>query len=541
MYWMKRQIILVLVLTSLFVMPAAAKEVYEAWHARDLFFYDEAGLAKRLLIAPKIAVEFDQSLSLEAQNSLLAKLPMTSQSRDPKNKFLIFAQFPSDTTTEDLLGFVNQLSAKKGVKAAPVFIVDNIEAVIEGFVVEPKITISHQALQERIGRFGEIDFREILPHGAKMAVFINKVKPPLNVLKLVNLVHNDPWVKQAYPRFLFLHDPIIAELYIDPISGTVGELRKAKLVIRMFDPAITLDEARLPNFGEGIFMPLIGDQPHATQPAEYFFKVLADSENRIRHKEERRDDRSRIMIYTWLFKMHDLGNQNGAWTIPEQIISYQKNGAPGEVKSNPVKMIVTPLVGDLKIDDMPPPRILPLPQKKLEIAPEVALPAAPSYWYERWGVNPLTASWYNYRLSAGFGAFALVIFAFLIAPAVRRRAVARRKLERFLIELDIMCKEAVTELSYQKLSLALFRVLSAAFPGKLPPHPTLKLIEDDTEVQRALDPVRESVRALFAGLEERHKPGFAPNLESAQQLADEMRRVIQYLRDRITLSSGDRP
>lgn len=519
---------LMFLLFFLWQVSAGAKEVPEAWHTRDLFFYDEGGLIKRLYPLPKLLIEFDPSMGAAEREEILAELPMVSRSKDPQTVSRVVAEFRQNTAPAEIVQFANRLLQKKGVMVSLVFLVENIEAVVESIEVEPKITISTAALRERIARFGKVDIQRIDLERNVMRVIFNEIKPPLNILKLANLLHNDSWLKIARPRFRFLHDPIVARLSIEPVSGTVGEERKAHLSVRIFDPLIKLDETRLPNFGEGIFMPMIGYDPsRAMRPKEYFFEVLGS-----RVKEERRDKRSKTVIYTWRFKHHELG-ENGEWTIHPQTIPYEKDGVPGEVNTNSVTMVVTSLIGSLNINDMPSPASLPYPVRNPKTAIEVPLPSIPSYWYDRWIKNPTLLYTYGYRTAVGFGTFTILLFVFLLYVPLKDRMRAFRRYKEFFAATEGALSVAIEQVSYAKLSDVLSQVLHAAFPEKLPPHPTLEIIEETPEVRSALEPVWDLIQMLFGELEKRHSPKFMASAEDARRLAEAVRQVLYCLKHRI--------
>ena len=110
------------VLVFFLVMPLAAEEVPEVWHTKDLFYYDDQGLVKRLTTVPKIVAEFDHTVQAEERIQILADPSVTSLFNDPKNIARVFAEFSPQTTPEQILGFLNGLPPKEGIQASPLFL-----------------------------------------------------------------------------------------------------------------------------------------------------------------------------------------------------------------------------------------------------------------------------------------------------------------------------------------------------------------------------------------------------------------------------------
>lgn len=523
-YFMRTPLVLVCLLLWP-VFSAGAEEKYTTkWHTRDLFYYDEKNVVQRLHVAPKIAVRLTVVLSSEERTKFFASFSPVAQSTDPLSSSVFFLEFSKGTSAERIVSMVNEISSSGVAEATPVFLVDNIEALVAGVVVEPKIIISAEAVRERMKKFGQVTVRSIFQEDGNLVVYVDEVKPPLHILMLVNLLHKDAWVKRARPRFRYLHDPIIAELSVSPVSGTVGETRQIILAIRMFDPAIKVDEKDLPKFGEGLFMPLMGEGARATRPAEYLFKVLGS-----RVRTESRDGRSLTIFYRWSFKQYALGE----WTISGQPILYKKDGTHGEIRSNPATVIVVSLIGSLVVNDMPDPRALPLPVEKPEAAVEIQFPPTSVYWYERWIKNLALVSRYLWRIAIVFGIIALVTAFVLLRALVVKMRKARLAIDNFRREVNVLCNEGEVRMSYEKLHDAFSRVLHAAFSKILPPNPTLNQVEVAREARTVLGPVWENVVELFEELNQRHKREFTPNRTVVLRLANYVWVVYLHLEPRI--------
>lgn len=499
---------------------------------RDFYQYED-GAVKRLEMAPKIYLRFIMEFHPEAREKFINELAPLSRGQVKGDGSALVLGFDESIPLAEIVRKINKAHTPTVVEARPVFWVNNIEAVADGVVVEPKTPLTELELRNRIARFGAFEILKSEADGGGWIFFTDGIAPPLNLFILTNLIHKDAWVKRARLHFRYLHDPIVSEFRVEPISGTVGEPRKFIWTIRIFDPKIKLNEQMLPSFGEGRFMPiqLVPAQygpPVITPPAHYLFRA---------GKRERFPDvvgkRSRTITFVWHFAHYALGE----WTVGPQSVAYEKDGVSGTTASGTAKLVVTSLIGDLAIDDMPPPAILRLPERNIS-EPNIELLPLPVYLFDRWTKNPEHAVFYGYAASIMFGWLACLMIAAVVFPRVRRRIDQMQALLLLKREICGLCDTAEETFSYDSIYDALAKVLSSAFP-QLSRHPTVGEIEDTKDVVDALgDLWQNEVKLLLSELERRSERGFKPDPDAVEELVDRVRELAEKLDSRMAVKGG---
>lgn len=496
------------------------KEKYLEWHTRDLYYYDANGTMVQLELASKLSVRFTREMAKEDRTALLAEFSPIAEMELPGDSSRTFLSFSESITPADLLQTANKISASGKAEANPVFFVENIESVLEGIVVKPKTFLSPARLQERMRKYGDFMSRQTLHESGVWVFLIDEVKPPLNLLLLTNLISNDSWVERAFPRFKFLHDPIVSSIIVEPVSGTVGEVRKVTFTVKVFDPSIVLSTERLPEFGNGLFRPIQGSpsSPATIRDPGYLFEQMG---NPVRYpvKQERR---SRTYATAWKFRHYALGE----WTIPPQPVPYSKNGVDQEIKSSGFTLVVNSQIGSLKITDIPIPRPLIHPVEKPAPAPDLTLPPIPSYWFDAWLSKPELVARYAGFAGKLFGALVLIgIIVFLAREFERNRkkAVYRRQA---IGQVNNLFQEASATHSYAKYEDALSAALVLLFPH-LTSHPAWEEIKDDKRVLGALGSEGMALlEKIFTELGRRHMRVFSPASEDIAELKENIRAVL---------------
>lgn len=504
------------------------KEKSVEWRLLDLYYYDAQGTMVRLDLAPKLAVRFLKDMSQEERASFSAQFNPVSQKPLLGDPSSILLEFSAETSPYALLETVNRISRPDVAEASPVFWIENIEAILEGIVVEPKTVLTAERLHQRMKKYGDFSLQRTFPEGGAWIFIVDEVKPPLNLLALVNLIHTDAWVKRASPRFKFLHDPLTAAITVEPVSGTVGEVRALILTIKIFDLSITLAENELPRFGEGLFGPIQGyvTSPSTIRyPPGYFFKVLEGPSRIVRE-----DRRSRTYVFRWKFKHHALGE----WIIPAQPVTYTKNGVTQEIKSSGFTLVVNSQIGSLNITDMPSPRPLIYPTQKLAPAPEVALPPVHVYWFDKWMrgmLEPERTARYTWNAAMFLGmASAGVIYVLVLLGGAAGKRKAVERLDKIRL-LKMSLEEAQASRSYKKYARSFSEMLRTLFPH-LSPHPTWEEIKDDERVSLALAPEDlKRVETIFEELGRRHMRNFAPAVGALAELDGNLYRVLEMTRE----------
>ena len=497
------------------------KEKYLEWYARDLYYHDADGTIVQMELAPKLSVVFTREMTKEDKAAFLAQFSPIAEMEQPGDSSRTLLQFQASITPAALLETANKMSVSGKVEAYPVFFVDNIEAVLEGMVVEPKIVLTPNRLQERMQKYGNFAPRQILNENGTWVFLVDEVRPPLNLLVLMNLFSKDSWVKRAYPRFKFLHDPIIASIVVEPVSGTVAEVRTVTFTIKIFDPMITLSTERLPEFGRGLFMPIQGSPsspPSVRYPPGYLFELMGDP---VRPS-VRQDRRSRTYMTSWKFKYHALGE----WTIHPQTVSYAKNGVDQEIKSSGFTIVVNSQIGSLKITDMPVPRSLIHPYEKPAADPEVKLPPVPSYWFDAWLTKPELVARYAWFAGIFLGILVLGSIGFILGRGEKikweKTALRRGEIGR----IRRLLEEASATSSYAKYEDALSAMLVMFFPH-LTYRPTWEEIKDDQLVLGILgDETIQLLESVFTELGYRHRRAFSPTADGIAELDGNIRVIF---------------
>lgn len=526
-----RALLLVLCFVSTFVSAEESKkEKYLEWHTRDLYYYDANGIMVQLELAPKLSVRFTHEMGREDKTAFLAEFSPVAEREQPDDSSRLIVQFQESAAPSDILQIANKISASGKAEANPVFFVENIESVLEGIVVKPKTFLSPARLQERMRKYGDFRSRQTLNENGVWVFLIDEVKPPLNLLLLTNLISNDSWVERAYPRFKFLHDPIVSSIMVEPVSGTVGEVRKVTFTVKVFDPSIVLSTERLPEFGNGLFRPIQGSpaNPATIRDPGYLFEQMGDP---VRHpvKQERR---SRTYAAAWKFRHYALGE----WTIPPQPVPYSKNGVDQEIKSSGFTLVVNSQIGSLKITDIPIPRPLIHLVENPAPAPDLTLPPIPSYWFDAWLPKPELVARHTGFAGISLGAAVLVSIGVVLVRGLTgkiKKAAYRRQAVQ---QVNSLFQEASTTDSYAKYEDAFSALLVLFFPH-LTSRPAWEEIKDDKRVLGALgSDGRELLEKVFTELGRRHMRDFSPAPEDIAELNKNIRAVLDRGKWRLVIS-----
>ena len=501
------------------------KSGYPEWHLRDLYYHDAQGVLVQLELAPELLVEFVPSLKKEERATLVAELSPTAEREQPGDASRILLSFRGTTEPANLLGAANKIASSGKGEAWPVFFVENIEAVLAGIVIEPKTVLTSNRLLDRIRKYGNFTLRQAISEGNTWVFLLDEIKPPLNLLVLTNLIANDPWIKSAYPRFKFLHDPIVASVYVEPVSGTIGETRTATLKIKIFDPAITIAQNSQPEFGQGLFKPFQGSSSSPSTmreiPGYLFERVGSPAREPARMRK-----RSRIYTTSWQFKSYAIGE----WTINPLTVSYVKKGVGvGEIKSSEFTFVVNSQIGNLKITDMPSPRPLIFATEKGAISVEVILPPVPTYWFDNLFSRADIVA--RYAKVAGMLMFlvssvGLVIVAMCLFRERRgKMRIYSKKFER----IAELLQEARRDSSYSKYQDVLSLMLVTLFPN-LPSSSSWEdiNINDVCGVFGAENMAR--LEKAFGTLGKRFPRDFVPDSEETAKLHADLESILAFVK-----------
>lgn len=504
------------------ILPAQGKVI--KWDVRELAFYDEENVLQRLDVAPKILVRFRDQFSNEERNDFVTKLnPAPSEvkkDQDDSSGYILL--FPIETTAVRILELVGEISSSGFAEATPVVYYNNIEAIAEGIVVKPKTVVMPPSMIQRMKKFGEFKVLQSKPAGSAWLFFFGEVKPPLHIYLLANLINKDVWVERAYPHFRYLHPPITVTVSVEPASGTVDELRTFTLSIKVFDPKIKIRDDELPNFGEGDFGPKLS----GSAPPNLFWSVVGDKQVRIIH--EKRVETTEI---SWKFRNYALGE----WIISGRNISYEKNTEPAEIEFGQVTFVVTSLIGSLAIEDIPSPKIVPLPEKPEHKSSPMPL-EFPKYWFDRWVPDSFIAYLYGWWFAVGSASLTLLWVFYIsgswVAYYVRERSERKDFVEMLYATCDLAEGDEVSNEVFSKLRDAVFSIFYVSFPDKLSHHPSLKELKDVLQdgFYRGL---WKTIEEVYEILGEGYAPGFQPNREMILVLVAKTRDLLRHFEPRL--------
>lgn len=484
---------------------------------RDFYIYDEANLIQRLILAPKIVVNFLKQLPDENQIAFLNKFSLARRQKDTTQSHRYILEFASQVSEQTLVETLTDINNSLIAEGIPVVLIDNVEAIAEGFIVETYTPLVSEMIGKRLKRFGEFSIRQTAPEGRGWLFIIDEVKSPLHLYPLINLIKSDAWVKSVRPKFRYLHQAIVSTLEIVPISGTVDETRTVRLFIRVFDPEIKIRIDLLPNFGEGKFI------PNPVPPPLFFFPSVGARES----SQEFADARGKVLSFQWRFRLF----APGEWTILPQTIAYERQGEQFTVSFPQVPFVVTSLIGNLAINDMPSPKLLPLPDNISNAPAQETAPVFPSRWFDTFITQVLPIAKASHLLAIiavvmgiGFPVFWGVNW---LGKKMKRELEIETLIRTWRDVCYRACQDASRE-SYQKLETTLMRVLYLAFSDKLPHHPILKDVEEQT--RDAFDDNQwKALCMLYEELGNVHARNFIPDKDILKGAAEQLLGLIDYL------------
>lgn len=484
---------------------------------RDFYFYDESNLTQRVTLAPKVMVNFLKQLPEEDQIAFLNKFPHARQKKDTTQSFRYILEFPVPISEQNLMDILTEVNSSEIAEGIPIVLIDNVEAISIGFVVQSRTPVAPGMLGKHLQKIGEFSIRQAVPEGHGWLFVIDEIKPPLHMYPLINLIHNDPWVKSARPKFQFLHPAIVGRVEVNPVSGTVDEMRTVTLFVRVFDPHINMRTDFLPNFGEGKFKP-------NPAPLPLFFFPAVGTREPI---QEFTDDRGRVFSLQWRFRLFTPGE----WTIPPQTIPYERFGEQFTITSVSAPFVVTSLIGSLAINDMPSPKLLVLPDTTSDAVVKETPPLFPPRWFDRWisHISPIAKVSYSAAVVLGAIGFGFAVFwGFVFVDNIFKKKLDS---ERLIHMWQKTCREACNNVSlesYRRLEIVLWDMLFAVFAGKLVPRPALRDVEES--VRDAFDDAQwNRLCVLYEELGSSYARNFAPDAAKLHDTSENLLSLIRHL------------
>ncbi|MBI2048374.1 MAG: hypothetical protein HYT30_00385 [Parcubacteria group bacterium] len=325
----------------------------------DMYFYEDEGKKVPLILAPKIVLRFGDISKREKILKGISGSIGWRETLAPDSEVVV-SFFPT-ISAEDLLERTRDVFKSGAADVAPVFILENREAVVEGVFILPTTAVSAPFIKASITKlFGDIQIHQFSPKESGWIVtfpklfFLEGSKDPLHVLLFANLLASNEsmtWKKRVRPNFRFLSDAVSAEMKVEPGTGTVGEERVLSLSLLLSDAGVTLDERLIRDLGEGDFIPKAG----SIVPPPSFFKVVSK-----RMREEKQESYGRRITFSWRFTLFAPEKE---WGISQLKIPYTDGAnSPREIAVEKVTFSLLPHTDtSLSFPDLPRAKLIPLP------------------------------------------------------------------------------------------------------------------------------------------------------------------------------------
>ena len=482
----------------------------------EFYYFDANGLRIPLALTRSIAVRFRTDKSAEEKQAYLQKYAPSKvrsiTSVYPRAEFVL--EYAPYIFLEQVAEKLKEMAQDPTIEVAPVFLVDGMEAIVDGVHLETTTPLSAETFRLWLeNQFGKSVVHEITPNGSAWHVslrglfFLDSEKFPLHALSFANLLSTGgtSWIKRAYPKFVFLHAPVIASLSVTPASGTVGEERTVILRLRIFGEKgdVSIRDTDIPFFNRGTFKPLSSSAP----PHVWFFEVRSS---------ERRE-RVQIGPNEWLIEhryVFGLYAPEKEWTISGVQIPYTYLGVRRVIDVPTVTLFVRLHLDErYQIEDMPYPPSIRMPTfpgfSEAEPAPE---------W--RWfdyvassvGGRGTFAAVLRFIFGASFfaGAVGAIVLVVRVMPQRGRDSgITRTELAHLLGEAH-RAEDYKTALSlYQEAISKIFYAWNSAFPRQ---NLTYQFVKDrlkengeDALIERLK---QAGIERVFSTTETRHDASF---------------------------------
>lgn len=537
---MKRLLLWAILLVGVLItapLLAAAKEEAKTkvvpWDLNHFYVYDSEGIMERITLVNKVAVRFSGEPVEEKRKAFFNEKGAIGVLPDKEDKSLFIMTLPQEVTPDQVVKLLREVSLSGIAEAHPIVIKDNLEAIVEGVEVHPKTHLSAEALVQRLQKYGDFKVRQVKGYQDGFRITLDSVKPPLNIYLLANLVHKDAWVAGASPMFRYLEEPVTASIRVEPVTGTLAEIRRVTLEIRILDVRYALREDLLNKFGEGKeFIPKSADSP----PSRMLFYILGDDKNQNPScqcdRSDVRQGRARVIRFSWRFKHYEVGKEEnkpnqGEWVIASPKIVLERGTEAMEVKAQPATFAVMSLIGSIVIPDMPPPLQILVSgnAEKVGVLPETL--HEPQYWFDRWLADPPAVMIRNRMSQVSFILLVAALFFFL-RPQLKTASQRRRdrlEMYRFLGKLREDARAALDQppaTAYETLFVAMSLFLSRTLG--LPSRPDWKDVED----RQAEIPgnIFGNLNFFFTAETERYQPGFTPDAKKIRDMYDALEAVF---------------
>lgn len=307
------------------------------------FYHLEKGIKVPLVPAPKIAFRISATEKADAVTALTHILGPESVEQLGYWAPVDYAvSFSAKMNQSDYALALSRAARVPGVSATPIFMIEGQEAVVGGVVLETKTPVSEAFIHAELKKvFGPSGIMSIVPQGPRWHVqfgkpfFLDDTTMPLHVLSFANIAETSekfPWLRAAYPSWIYLTEPVSVYVNATPPTGTIGEPRELILTIVTRRSGITIDERKLPRFGQGEFIPVSG----GSAPQNGFVSYDKDMK-----KETEQDEVRGVTIYRFRTGFKLLAPEE-EWFIPSVYVRYSWKGKEHIVQAQPAKLFVLP-------------------------------------------------------------------------------------------------------------------------------------------------------------------------------------------------------
>src|SRR5581483_7278214 len=234
------------------LLTLVAMSVGMVYHPEDFHYYNEFSQGRGLERINKLYIDFKQG-DKERFLKLSSKIKKLERFQEIKtedlNGLLLFFN-----NTKDTIDVLNELLSKS-YSVAPVVLYEGIECTHSNeVIVGLQPSINEPDFLNRLKRLANGNFKltKLSPQVYKVGV--DSLTNPSNALILANVIAKDnAWVKYAMIAWHPLDGYIKATASVETGSVThLGELRKLKIVLTVFDPTINIRSDLLPQMGQGL-------------------------------------------------------------------------------------------------------------------------------------------------------------------------------------------------------------------------------------------------------------------------------------------------
>jgi len=300
---------------------------------QDFHYFNENGKAHALPVLPKIFVVFEDRNKFLKFTEKIFEIKMI----EPYEEGAVIIHCRKQ---KHILGLLNKISLA-GFRCAPIVIFDNIESIPGNTIIlEPKSSVTDFLIVDRVSRNIKANSIHLRRFDKRICYLdFEGIKLPKNILAVANLISNDDfWFKWATPVFQPLYEPIIATAEVETRAIThLGELRKLKIKVDIYDNDIKLRKDLLPVIGQANFF-----------PSPLFDNLWLDTENV--EIEEFVSPYKKSYLISYPFKVLNFG----AFVFQRFNLFYEVEGEVKPLEIDGISFFINSITRNSGIDDIQP-------------------------------------------------------------------------------------------------------------------------------------------------------------------------------------------